>query len=194
MKIPEEQKLLAAAAAGDGEAMERLLAEYEGLLRKAAHLAKVRTVAEDAMGVARMEFFRAVKTYDPARGVKFAAYAKSMVYAGVHQFFRRELKHWQHETLPREDEEGRTAMEALADGRDDMGAWEMGEDMRKAFSFLSECERKAMELTFLKGLTQRMAAKLLSVTPQSLNEAKGRALRKLRAYFTGEGSMGRCLA
>ncbi len=184
MTISEEQKLIAAAAAGDKEAMEMLFEAYKGLLVKAAHFAKVRTVTEDAMGVAQVEFLQAVRRYDPGRGVNFAAFAKSMVYAGVHQFFRRELRHWQHEFMPgSEEEEASSSLEAVADPRDAVGEWETEEDMRQAFSCLTEREREAIELVYLKGMTQRVAAKLLSVTPQTLHDAKQRAVRKLRAYF-----------
>ena len=196
MTIEEERALLAAAAAGDAEAMARLFEAYRGLLVRAAHLSKVRTVAEDAMGVAAVEFLQAVRSYDAARGVNFAAYAKSAVYAGVHQFFRRELRHWQHEFVPFDgDEDAPSVWDLVADERDAMGIWELSEDVQRAFALLSERERQAVGLTFLLGLTQKRAAEILSVRPQTLNDARKRAVRKLREYFDAEGyGCRRCLA
>ncbi len=196
MEIETERKMVAAAAAGDREAMAVLVGEYRGLLEKAAHMGKVRTVAEDALGVATAEFIRAVRGYDAGRGVNFAAYAKSMVYAAVHQFFRQELRHWQHEFSPFErGEEDAPAWEMVADSRDDMGAWEQSEDLEQAFSCLTERERSVIELTFLQGFSQKRAAELLCVRIQTVNGARRRALRKLREYFLSEGNLyGRCLA
>ena len=184
MTIEEERELLAAAAAGDEEAMARLFEAYRGLLVRAAHLSKVWTVAEDAMGVAEVEFLQAVRGYDAARGVNFAAYAKSAVYAGVHQFFRRELRHWQHEFVPFDgDEDAPSVWDLVADERDEMGNWELSEDVRRAFALLSKSEEKVVRLVFLRGVTQRRAAELLSVRPQTVNDAKKRAIRKLKVYF-----------
>ena len=195
MTISEEMRLLSAAAEGDAEATEELFRAYRGLLLRAAHLAKVQTVAEDALAVAEEEFLRAVRSYDAGRGVNFAAYAKSRVYTGVHQFFRRELRHWQHEFVPMEvDGEGVSFWESLADEGDAMGNWELGEDLRRAFAGLSETERRVLELTFLKGVTQKRAAQLLFVRPQTVNKTRLRAVRKLRAYFSTEASEGECFA
>ena len=195
MTISEEKELVAAAAAGNKEAMERLMESYRWMMVRAAHFSKVRTMAEDALGVAQLAFLQAVGSYEEKRGVNFAAYAKSAVRAGVHHFFRRELRHWQHEFVPMEvDGEGVSFWESLADEGDAMGNWELGEDLRRAFAGLSETERRVLELTFLKGVTQKRAAQLLFVRPQTVNKTRLRAVRKLRAYFSTEASEGECFA
>ena len=198
MTIEEERERIAAAAAGDEEAMGMLFEQYRGLLVKAAHMVKVQRVSEDAMGVAEVEFLRAVHSYDAGMGVNFAAYAKSMVYTGVHQFFRQELRRWQREFVPFDgDGDAPSLWDSLEDGRDAMGDWERSEDLEKAFACLTECERKVLELTFLLGLTQRRAAEVLSVRVQTVNKARKRAIRKLKEYFMpdSEGTAwGRCFA
>ena len=185
MTIEEERNMVAAAASGDAAATERLYEQYKGLLVRASHREKVWIMWEDAMGAAEIAFLLAIRSYDPGRGVNFAAYAKSAVYAGVHQFFRRELRHWQHDVaiLYQEDEEEPDILSGLADERDRIGEWEIREDLKGAFACLSDCERNVVELTFLLGLTQKRAAELLSVRIQTVNATRRRALRKLREFL-----------
>ncbi len=186
--------MLAAAAAGNKDAAERLMESYRWMMVRAAHFSKVRTMAEDALGVAQLAFLQAIGGYEEARGVNFAAYAKSVVHAGVHQFFRRELRHWQHEFFPGEGtEDAPSFWETVPDAQDAMGRWETGEDVKNALARLSEQERRVLELTFLRGMSQREAAEVLSVRPQTVNDARKRALRKLRTYFAPEDRRG-CLA
>ena len=78
-------------------------------------------------------------------------------------------------------------------------AWGAGvfdiSEQQGAFALLSERERQAVGLTFLLGLTQKRAAEILSVRPQTLNDARKRAVRKLREYFGAEDNgYRRCLA
>ena len=194
MTISEEKKLVAAAAAGNREAMEQLTECYRWMMVREAHFSKVRTMAEDALGAAYLAFLQAIGSYDEARGVNFAAYAKSAVHAGVHNFFRRELRHWQHEFFPcRENDEELSFWDQVEDEKDSMGSWETREDVKKALSRLSERERQVLDLTFLRGMSQKAAAKFLSVCPQTVNDARKRALRKLRSYF-GTEENGGCLA
>ena len=102
----------------------------------------------------------------------------------MHQFFRRELRHWQHEFVPFDgDEDAPSVWDLVADERDEMGNWELSEDVRRAFALLSKSEEKVVRLVFLRGVTQRRAAELLSVRPQTVNDAKKRAIRKLKVYF-----------
>lgn len=194
MTISEEKELVAAAAAGNKEAMERLMESYRWMMVRAAHFSKVRTMAEDALGVAQLAFLQAVGSYEEKRGVNFAAYAKSAVRAGVHHFFRRELRHWQHEFYPGEGKEDAPSLwELVPDGKDAVARWETREDVKNALSRLSERERRVLELTFLRGMSQRGAAEVLSVRPQTVNDARKRALRKLKSYFCAEDTGG-CLA
>lgn len=86
------------AQQGDETAAAMLIQQYQGLLCKAAAQPHLKGLNDDAYGEACICFYKAVMDYDPSRGTPFSGYARSRVYAGVHNVFRRQLRIWQNET------------------------------------------------------------------------------------------------
>lgn len=101
-----EEHWIAAAKSGDKEAMTHLLLQYEGLCRKAAGQAHLAPLGEDALAAARESFLRAVRLYDPTRGVPFPGYAKATVYGDLRTLFKKARRQWQREVLPAGTEDG----------------------------------------------------------------------------------------
>src|SRR2546425_445752 len=74
----DQLELVARAKSGDRGAVEELLAETEDLVRKMAYtkIQKHRSFElEDLVQIGLLGIVAAIKTFDPARGVRFSTYA-----------------------------------------------------------------------------------------------------------------------
>ena len=189
MTIEEENKLIEQANQEDAGAMARLYGEYYGMLIKASRQRKVHTVSEDALSVATIAFVEAVNDYSADRGVNFAAFAKSRVYAGVHQFFREECRHWEHEIFPTAREEELDPWEIIADPRDAVSELEGNMVLESATALLSEKEKRVLLLTVFRDMSQKAAAELLQVSAQAVSKMRKRILEKLREAGFGRVSV-----
>lgn len=178
--IAKENEMIRKAARGDEEMISALYVSYFGMIVKAGHQAKLHPVADDAVQVAITGFLTAIQEFDESRGINFAAFAKSKVYAAVQDYFRKEQRHWAHEVLPAPTEAGEDALSQAEDPRDSIGAQEMRMHLREACRMLTEKEKEVLRLTVLHDITQKRAAELLGVTAQAVGKTRRRLLRKLR--------------
>lgn len=110
------------AQQGDEAAAAILIKQYQGLLCKAAAQPHLKGLNDDAYGEACICFYKAVMEYDASRGTPFSGYARSKVYAGVHNVFRRQLRIWQNETAlcpgGDDDDSGNSGAENIAEPAD----------------------------------------------------------------------------
>ncbi len=181
--LTEENRLIARAQ-GDGEAMAEICQRYEPLILRAAHQPHLATVREDAESAARLALVEAVRGFDPALGVPFAAYARRKVFGDVRTFFRRERSKWQHEYVPVDTTEDELSFwDAVADPRDPMGQAELKDMLRTALGLLTDKER-AVLLLLHRDLTQTQIAKTLGIATQTVAKRKKTALQKMRAVLS----------
>ena len=176
-----EQMYLEAARSGDKEAMTNLLLQYEGLCRKAAGQAHLLPIGEDALSAARESFLRAVRDYDPSRGVPFPGYAKAKVYGDLRTLFKKARRQWRREVLPTEPESGEDPFAAVPDPSDETARFEADDAFRSMIAPLAEKPRRLLTMLYADGLTQKEAAARLGMSQQAAAVVKGRALKRLRA-------------
>lgn len=176
-----EQMYLEAARSGDKEAMTNLLLQYEGLCRKAAGQAHLLPIGEDALSAARESFLRAVRDYDPSRGVPFPGYAKAKVYGDLRTLFKKARRQWRREVLPTEPESGEDPFAAVPDPSDGTARFEADDAFRSMIAPLAEKPRRLLTMLYADGLTQKEAAARLGMSQQAAAVVKGRALKRLRA-------------
>ena len=159
--------------------MEALVLQYEGLCRKAAGQSHLAPLGEDAFSAARESFLRAVRGFDPARGVPFPGYAKAKVYGDLRTLFKKARRQWQREILP-EGAEEESVFDAVPDERDGMMNLEADDAFHRRLSRLSDKPRRLLTMLYMNGLTQKEAAAQLGMTQQAAAVMKARALKTLR--------------
>lgn len=181
--LAEENRLIERAQENAG-AMAEICGRYEPLILHAAHQPHLTTVREDAESVARLALVEAVRCFDPALGIPFAAYARRKVFGDVRTFFRRERSKWQHEYVPVDTSEDELSFwDAVADPHDPMGQAELKDMLRTALSLLTDKER-AVLLLLHRDLTQTQIAKILGIATQTVAKRKKTALQKMRTVLS----------
>lgn len=175
----EERRLLAAAQAGDGTAMERIVTQYLPLAKAAGGQRCVRSMAEDATAVAAEELVRSVLAFDVSRGVPFAAFAKVRVYGAVSHLFRAAAIRWQRECVPEEA----VVMEQVADGSA-LDASEARLTLAPLLAALTGDERRVIQLLYEEGRTTYEAADVLGVSQSKVARLKRQALSRMKGVLT----------
>ncbi|HWR09564.1 sigma-70 family RNA polymerase sigma factor [Sporomusa sp.] len=93
-----EQLVMAAqAGSGDGAAFAEVCRRFTGLVNKYANQPHLRGIREEAAAEGWLALAAAVRTYDQASGVCFAAYAERRVKYAIWNLFKRERRRWQRE-------------------------------------------------------------------------------------------------
>lgn len=175
----EERRLLLAAQAGDGTAMERMVTQYLPLAKAAGGQRYVRSIAEDATAVAAEELVRSVLAFDVSRGVPFAAFAKVRVYGAVSHLFRAAATRWQRECVP----DAAEVTEQVADGSA-LDASEARLTLAPLLATLSDDERRVIRLLFEEGRTTYEAADVLGVSQSKVARLKRQALSRMKGVLT----------
>lgn len=167
--------LLAAARGGDEAALGQLLADYTGLLAKAAHQRHLAALAEEAAAAARVSFWEAVMSYDADRGVPFPGWAKAKVYGDLWTLFKQARRRWRHEVLP-----GEEAGEGPAAADEALLAVEADAAFAARLQGLTPRAQDLLRLLYQEDLTLRQAAARLGISQQAASAMKNRALHRLR--------------
>lgn len=170
--------LVAAARAGRPEAVAGLWRRLVPLFRSVAR--RYRGVeSEDALGEAALVYLEALRTWDPARGVPFTAYAARRLHFRLWTLARR----WSREqdrrlSLPVPDPEGESGEPTeLADARARNPFDEV--EIRLLLAQLTPRERAALG-EVLRGGTLAAFARREGITRQAAAVYFRRALRKLQ--------------
>ena len=176
---------LAAAKKGDEAAFIRLLQDYGGLIKKAAHQRHLAPIAEEAEEAARVSFWAAVRGYDEGRGVPFPGWAKAKVYGDLRTLFKQARRRWRREVLSMdgsdEGEEDRLDRRGALDPA--LSAIEESDAFADRLRDLAPRPRKLLALLYDEGLTESEAARRLNISQQAVNAMKRRALHRLRQTF-----------
>lgn len=179
----KESELLQKAKAGDKEAMAELLLRYEPLIKKASRQKHLREIEDEAVSEAYLSFVTAVRKFDEAQGVPFAAFIKAMVTGSIYTFFKKHCRNGERERQV-EGEAGELSFwDAISDERDEYSEFIESEAMKKALTVLDESEREVIESLYFKCRTQKETATLLGVTQQAVAKRKTKAFLKLKNYL-----------
>lgn len=186
MNKTEEDNLIAQAATGDQDAATILYHQYEGLIIKESrerYLAAM-NLSDEAPGIARLAFYEAIKNYDAARGIHFAAYLQRQIRGTLYTEFKRQRRY-----LSRAIHPDQTATEDINfwDVYEDTGSSQSHEEkicrhelLRQAIHLLTPAEKHLLSLIYIHEIPQKQIASLLHITHQSITKAKHRLLNHLR--------------
>ena len=199
-ELEAERQRVAAAAAGDQQALAELLVQYAPLFRAEAGRNWLPYLSEDLQGMAQLYFLEAVKTYDPKRGVPFAAYLKSKVHGGISTFAAAERRRRQREMKPEDYHpakgeqapgaeagnvwdavfEAAAGLEAYSHDLDTYARVEVRESLKEAFKHLTDREREILVSVYVSRKSLRETAEHLGLCQQRISQLKKRLLEKLR--------------
>ncbi|MCM0758053.1 sigma-70 family RNA polymerase sigma factor [Sporomusa sphaeroides DSM 2875] len=187
MKI--EQLVMQAQAGNEGgEAFVEVCRRFTGLVKKYANQPHVAGIKEEAAAEGWLAVAAAVRTYDPAAGVRFAGYVESRVRYAVWNLFKRERRRWQQELFltGSTEEEGKERPGLL----DTLAATDNVEAeveanfavtaVREALALLPAKQQTAVVRTLLGEARLADIAAELGITPQAVYSLRQRGLARLR--------------
>lgn len=185
----EQLVVEAQAKSTGGAAFAEVCQRFTGLVKKYANQPHVKDIKEEATAEGWLAVAAAVRTYDPAAGVRFAGYVESRVKYAVWNLFKRERRRWQQETVldsggtGDEDREMPTILEKLAATDNVEGEAEANfatKIIRTALEKLPAKQRAAVVRTFLGEAQLADVAVELGITPQAVYGLRQRGLARLR--------------
>lgn len=205
----EENELVRKSAEEkDQVALSRLLIKYHPLFMRVVHDSKYGILGEDVQEIAQLYFLEAVNTFDPEKGVPFAAYLKLQIEWGLKKYLSAAYEKDMHEkemdgradlsrSGDREGEQvdiwdalflqgGETTsassaeMGGLGQHMDSFEQVEFRESLARAMGELSDRERRIVEGIYVLELPAKKVAASLGLSPSRVSHLKESALGKLR--------------
>ena len=179
--LQEENELIHHAQAGNQSACAQLLAAYDGLIdhmrRRYQYTPTGKLLTDDARGILHLAFMEAIRDFEPERGIHFAAFLQSRLHAALYKAFKQTCKY--HE---------RTAHPSASTEEDDHDFFALQESPRPTperyllareevanlLHQLNPQEKELLQLIYAQGLPQITAARILHISPQTLNKRKKR--------------------
>lgn len=197
MAEPGESALLRRAAQDDGQAIEQILIRYKGLVRhKASLMFMAGADAEDVIQEGMIGLFKAIRAFNPAKQVPFAAFASYCIMAQITDAVRRASRR-KHELLNQSvslqsliqptEEDGGTLTDQMASlgGHDPEQALLNQENLQDLLLFirqdLSTLERRSV-LLFIQNLSYQQIAACLDIPVKTVDNALRRARKKFMIY------------
>lgn len=175
------EDLVNRAQRGDQTAFELLCGQFQGLMKKSAGRPHLRTIYDEALGVACESFIEAVRTYDARLGVPFAGFAKAKVYFSLWNLFKRERRRWQNEcALIAEQDEANIFVCDEVRIEEKIERKLLAQELFYLVDRLPAKQRQAILLTVVSGMGLTEAGRLLGVTPQAVFNLKKRAIQELK--------------
>jgi RNA polymerase sporulation-specific sigma factor len=199
--LPDPSLFFAALRRGDRDAESVLVARN---LRLVAHVARkfVATGADmdDLIGAGSLGLLKAVRTFDPGRGIRFSTYAAICIKHEILMYIRDHHSNTSS-TLSLEasvyhsvDGDEQPLSGLLGTNTDllfETVANRLDRDLiRRAISFLDPKERRVIQLLYGledgSSVSQRRIAKLMGISQASVSRIRARAMGKLRALLEDE--------
>jgi len=180
--LPDEELVLFAKESKD--ASETLIARYLKLiLIKSEIYANSATDSDDLRQEGLISLLKAISSYDPAKGVKFATFAEVCI---ENRMRTVRARRGDYAKIP-ESLEDVSEYEKPSDSETPESIFlykELVSELRKNVeSELSSAERRTFDLC-MQGLSYRSAAEKLGVSEKAVDNAMQRARRKLRALVS----------
>lgn len=180
--MPDEELVLFAKESKD--ASETLIARYLKLiLIKSEIYANSATDSDDLRQEGLISLLKAISSYDPAKGAKFATFAEVCIENRMRTVRARRCDY----TKMPESLEDVSEYEKPSDSETPESIFfykELVSELRKNVeSELSSAERRTFDLC-MQGLSYRSAAEKLGVSEKTVDNAMQRARRKLRALVS----------
>lgn len=181
----------------DTAALERLVADGEGLVRHFAAMYGAGLDLDDLYQTGVIGLLRAVKTYDPCRGTAFSTWASSCIVSEIRHYVRSEHSYMYPENADNleglDPESGPRVRLSLSSVPDfdaenclslsprpfDLEV-ENRVALEQAYKRLGELQRKIINALFYRQMTQRQAADELGITQRRVSRQKCAALKILR--------------
>ena len=193
--LDETGEELAAYAAGNPEAINRLLERYRPFLRRVVQVRldaslRGRVDPSDIVQETHVEVVRRMGDYLTRRPMSFRAWLHSTVCQQL-QVARRLHRETRSRTVEREiafDDQSSVAIAALLLGDSPsqlVERVEIVEKVRGAMERLSPLDREILLLRNFEALTNIEAAEILEVPPMTAAKRYGRALLRLREELKG---------
>jgi RNA polymerase sigma factor (sigma-70 family) len=133
--------------------------------------ARNRDLADDALGAGMVGLARAVRRYDPSRGVTFSSYAAVGIRRSMYKTVRAEMGR-------RQREGGLGDFDPLAAAPPD--AVELTDLAAALLAGLCPREQEVLRLRYWGGLSMRLAGLRLGLSKQRVQQIEAQALGKLR--------------
>lgn len=185
----ELHQLVRNAQLGDREAFHEICTCFTGLVKKYAHQAHLRPIADEAEAQGWLAVVQAVKTYDETSGVHFAGYVNSKVKFAIWNLFKKERRIWQEEQVEGGQEgEEVDSFAYLPDNADVAGEVEnrwLSHELRSAIETLPDKQRQVILKTVIGQETLTNVAASLGVTTQAVYNLRQRGFARLKILCSG---------
>jgi RNA polymerase sigma factor (sigma-70 family) len=185
----ELDQLVRKAQMGDRQAFHELCTRFTGLVKKYAHKAHLRPIAEEAEAQGWLAMVQAVKSYDETSGVHFAGYVDSKVKFAIWNIFKKERRIWQGEQLESgQGEEEVDSFAQLPDKTDIAGEVEerwLSHELKTAVETLPDKQRQVIVRTIIGQETLTNVAATLGITVQAVYNLRQRGLARLKSLCSG---------
>jgi len=204
--VPEQQnniyqqrdlELIARIREGDNESMETILDCYKGLVRsKAAAMFMVGADSEDVIQEGMIGLFKAIRSYEPEKGLAFSSFAGYCVMAQITDAVRKASRQ-KHRPLNEslslqaaavQNSDSELKWQDLLASQDQQDPEQRLENLEKQQALqefiqrqLSSFERQIV-LLYLQSLSYQQIAGFLDCPLKSVDNALGRVRRKMREY------------
>ena len=208
----EENELVRKSAEEkDQVALSRLLIKYHPLFMRVAHDSKYGILGEDVQEIAQLYFLEAVNTFDPEKGVPFAAYLKLQIEWGLKKYLSAAYEKDTHEkemdgradlsrSGDREGEQvdiwdalflqgGETTsgssaeMGGLGQHMDSFEQVDFADALARGMETLQPRERKIVEEIYFQDRPANEVALRLGLSKSRISHMKNTALKKLRNFM-----------
>jgi len=193
----QEMNCFLAMAAGDKQAREKLILHN---MRLVAHLTKKYGVSiskqEELISIGTIGLMKAVDTFDPSKGTRFATYAGRCIENEILMNFRSQKKYADQISMgePIEtDGDGNqlTLMDIMEDGTDLVELVDTRMQSKQLYQFLGEIlELREVEILVQRyglyggvPLTQREVAKKMGISRSYVSRLEKHAIEKLRKQY-----------
>lgn len=174
---PDDRALAEGIRRGDRAAFRTFFERHHGVLYGFLRRRGVPAdVCEDLVQTAFVAVWERREAVDPARSLR--AFLFRIAYTRALNHFRDTARLAADDNLPERPETAPTPDELA-------GAALLERRLAQAVAALPEGRRAVFELCFVQGLTYREAADVLGVTPKTVENQMGRALKTLREALAG---------
>jgi RNA polymerase sigma factor (sigma-70 family) len=138
---------------------------------------------EDVYARLLLSLVEAVREYDAAKGIFFAAFVAAKLRYAVWNIFKKERRVWQNTISDSPDENGITLLEKISTSQSPEGDFvekDVAARLKKGVAELSPLQRCVVEKLFFENKTLAEVGGELGVSPQAVYGIKLRALNNLR--------------